>query len=70
MAVIKTEIEPCPFCGKDPNIYEDRVYCCNRGCFIYLLKAPLCVWNKRPKEEKLKREVSIIRKLLSEILKK
>ena len=60
-----SELKPCPFCGKEPSIYEDTgyVYCPNDDCMAadsYLEKAILPVekWNTRPIEDALNARIA------------
>lgn len=60
----------CPFCEKDPIERNEKLYCVNKDCSIYLIYVPKRIWNQRARERQLEKEVMVLRKLLNEIIGK
>jgi hypothetical protein len=57
-----TELKRCPFCGAEPQLLEDTVFCANPLCGMSTMEVFL--WNTRPIEDELNAR---IKELESEI---
>lgn len=64
------ELKPCPFCGKSPHInFANNVWCVNPLCFMGDgdddgTFAPRDLWNTRPVEDALRRELAAAREAI------
>jgi len=63
-----TELKPCPFCGNKPLNHQDGMYeCRNLSCPIYGKEIYATIWNHRPIEDDLKKQLEEAKELSIEM---